>query len=286
MTRKRGLGKGLDALIPTDAGRNDSPAGILQVDVDAIVPNPHQPRKTFNPIDLKELADSIAAHGVLQPLIVKPVDDTGTHTLIAGERRLQAARQAGLRTVPVIIRDANEQDQLLLALIENLQREDLNPLEAAAGYNHLKEQYKLTHNQIAERIGKSRTAISNSMRLLNLPSVVQDALTSGAISEGHARALLGLPTAQAQAAALKTVLRNELNVRQTEDLVRRLTGERRTSRKPASRAPELTDLEEQLRQSLGTRVTLKQGRRGGSIIIRYYSDEELNALLERLVGGA
>ncbi len=286
MTRKRGLGKGLDALIPTDAGRNDSPAGILQVDVDAIVPNPHQPRKMFNPIDLKELADSIAAHGVLQPLIVKPVDDTGTHTLIAGERRLQAARQAGLRTVPVIIRDANEQDQLLLALIENLQREDLNPLEAAAGYNHLKEQYKLTHNQIAERIGKSRTAISNSMRLLNLPSVVQDALTSGAISEGHARALLGLPTAQAQAAALKTVLRNELNVRQTEDLVRRLTGERRTSRKPASRAPELTDLEEQLRQSLGTRVTLKQGRRGGSIIIRYYSDEELNALLERLVGGA
>jgi len=286
MTRKRGLGKGLDALIPTDAGRNDSPAGILQVDVDAIVPNPHQPRKTFNPIDLKELADSIAAHGVLQPLIVKPVDDTGTHTLIAGERRLQAARQAGLRTVPVIIRDANEQDQLLLALIENLQREDLNPLEAAAGYNHLKEQYKLTHNQIAERIGKSRTAISNSMRLLNLPSVVQDALMSGAISEGHARALLGLPTAQAQAAALKTVLRNELNVRQTEDLVRRLTGERRTSRKPAGRAPELTDLEEQLRQSLGTRVTLKQGRRGGSIIIRYYSDEELNALLERLVGGA
>ncbi len=281
MTRKRGLGKGLDALIPTGAP-DDS--GVAHVALDAIQPNPRQPRTDFDSESLDELTESIRKHGVLQPLVVTAEDDGESYTLIAGERRLQAARKAGLASVPVVIRQASERERLELALIENLQRTDLNPLEAAEGYRQLAEDFELTHEEIAARVAKNRTTVSNTLRLLSLSAGVKAALKAEQISEGHARALLGLPTAQAQSAALKAVVEKGLNVRQTEELVRRLSGDRKKPGKPAAKTPEERAIEEQLQQALGTRVTLRRGRRGGSLVLRFYSDEELNALVEQILG--
>jgi ParB family chromosome partitioning protein len=272
----------LDALIP--AGDAPEDGGVLQVRVDQIRPNPRQPRVDMQPSLLDDLAASIAEHGVLQPLIVTLDDQDTGYILIAGERRLQAARLAGLATVPVIVREASEQARLEMALVENLQRTDLNPLEAAEGYRQLVEDFDLSHGEIAHRVGKSRTTISNTLRLLNLPKAVRSKLSGGKISEGHARALLGLPSAQAQSAALKTVISRGLNVRQTEELVRRLAGERPAPRPPRKRLPEEVALEEKLRQALGTRVTLKRGDRGGSLVIHFYSDEELNAIADLILG--
>jgi ParB family chromosome partitioning protein len=284
MSRKSGLGKGLDALIPPGEEFPPPGGGVLQVSTDDIQPNPRQPRTDIDAEGLKELADSIKEHGILQPLIVaKPKAGSG-YLLIAGERRLEAARLAGLSRVPVIVRQADERQGLEWALIENLQRTDLNPLEAAAGYRQLAEDFGLSHEEIANRLGKSRTAVTNTLRLLRLPPAVRQALAEGVIREGHARALLALPSQQAQSAALQTVVKRELNVRQTEELVRRLSGERRPSRPPPARPPEEIALEEQLSGSLGTRVTVKRGRRGGSLVIRFYSDEELNAIVDRLLG--
>jgi ParB family transcriptional regulator, chromosome partitioning protein len=281
MAKKHGLGKGLDALIPAGEGAASTGGGVLQLPVERIQPNPRQPRHSVDPEDLKDLSESIRAHGVLQPLLVT---FTGSdYLLIAGQRRLQAARLAGLEFVPAIVRQASEVQQLELALIENLQREDLNPLEAAEGYQRLCDEFSLSHEAIAEQVGKSRTAVTNTLRLLKLAPAARQALAADRISEGHARALLGLPTAQAQGAALQTVLKRDLNVRQTEELVRRLSGQRRTSGRTTRRSAEETALEDQLRQSLGTRVLLRRGIRGGSIILHFYSDEELNALVERLL---
>lgn len=282
MPARRGLGKGLDALIPRAADQG----GVEQIDVEAILPNPRQPRRTFDTADLEGLAASIREHGVLQPLIVTPEPNSDRYRLIAGERRLQAARLAGLGAVPVIVRSVSDQGRLVLALIENLQRTDLNPLEAAEGYRQLTEDFNLSHEEVAARVGKARTAVSNTLRLLKLGGPARQALAEGRISEGHARALLGLPTGQAQTAALAMVEARALNVRQTEALVRRLVGERRPSRKTRSKSPEETDLEAQLRQALGTRVILRRSGKGGSLVIRFYSDEELNALLDRLLDGS
>ena len=282
MTRKRGLGKGLDALIPGDEPFGDK-GGVLQILIRDITPNPRQPRSEFDPDLLKELADSIAEHGVLQPLLVTPSPDNVGYQLIIGERRLQAAQLAGLDTVPVIVRQVDEQQQLVLALIENLQRMDLNPLEAAEGYHQLIEEFDLSHEAVATQVGKSRTAITNTLRLLNLEPSAKLALREGKISEGHARALLGLSKAQAQNAALQTVLKESLNVRQTEELVRRLGGDRRKSSPPRKKSADLSDVEEKLRQALGTRITISSSARGGRIIIHYYSDEELNALVDFLL---
>jgi len=282
MPRKHGLGKGLDALIPAGEGVAPSGGGVLQLPVDAIRPNPRQPRHQTDPEGLKDLADSIRAHGILQPLLVTPSPGQG-YELIAGQRRLQAARLAGLEFVPAILRQASELQQLELALIENLQRADLNPLEAAEGYQRLADEFSLSHEAIAEQVGKSRAAISNTLRLLKLAPAARAALAENRISEGHARALLGLPSAQAQGAALQTVVKRELNVRQTEELVRRLTGQRQAPIKASRRTAEETALEDELRQALGTRVLLRRGGRGGSIIIHFYSDEELNTLVDRLL---
>jgi ParB family chromosome partitioning protein len=283
MTRRRGLGKGLDALLPAPSGEIQPAGAMPEVPLDEIRPNPRQPRGPVDPGELKELAVSIRQHGVLQPLIVSRLEPGGGYLLIAGQRRLEAARLAGLSTVPVIIRQADERQHLELALVENLQREDLNPLEAAEGYRQLAEDFGLSHDQVATLVGKSRTAVSNTLRLLKLAPAVQEALRAGEISEGHARALLGLPSIQAQSASLQTVIRRALNVRQTEELVRRLTGQRRTSPARPRHTPEETDLEARLRQSLGTRVSLRRGQRGGSLVIHFYSDEELNALVDRLL---
>jgi ParB family chromosome partitioning protein len=201
--------------------------------------------------------------------------------LIAGERRLLAAKEAGLETVPVVVREATDQQRLELALIENIQRADLNPLEEAEAYRQLADDFGMTHEAIAIRVSKKRTTVTNTLRLLNLTADAKQALVDGEISEGHARALLSLESKQAQSAALSTLLRNDLNVRQTEELVRKLSGNKVTRRSRPALSPEIADLEERLRSHLNTQVSMKEYRKGGSITIRYFSDEELNAILDR-----
>jgi ParB family chromosome partitioning protein len=282
MTQKTGLGRGLDALI---LGSERPTAGsVTELPVDKIHPNPHQPRNRMDPGEMDELAASIREHGVIQPLIVTEGDQPGGYTLIAGERRLLAARQAGLAAVPAIIREASDQQRLELALIENLQRTDLGPLEAAEAFRQLAEDFSLSHEEIAVRVGKSRTTVTNTLRLLKLPPSVQSALADDQISEGHARALLALPTPQSQAAVLGTINSRGLNVRQTEALVRKLSGGEPPHKETAPRAPEIVVLEDRLRASLGTKVTLNQRRKGGTVVIHYYSDEELTAIIDRIVG--
>lgn len=285
MTRKRpGLGKGLDALIPMmEETYAASPSGAQEVAVEKITPNPRQPRRHFDQENLSELAASITEHGVIQPLIVTQGMQAGDYVLIAGERRLQASKQAGLKTVPVIVREASDQDRLELALIENVQRTDLSPLETAEAYQQLNDVFGLSHGEIAKRVGKSRTAVTNTLRLLNLPPSVQRAILDGKISEGHARALLGLPTPQSQAAALSTVLEKELNVRQTEVLVRKLVGEKFVAAQKPENPPEIKALEERLQTALGTKVRLTHGAKGGTITVHYYSNEELDGLLGKFL---
>ncbi len=280
MAKRSGLGKGLDALIPGGG----TPAGnqVQQVEIDRIIPNPRQPREHFDPEKLAELAASIREHGIIQPLVVSP-DGSGGYILIAGERRLQAARQAGLRKVPVVERETTDQQRLELALIENIQRADLNPLEEAEAYQHLQDEFGLSHEEIARRVGKSRTAVTNTLRLLQASKAVRQAVLDGRISAGHARALLGLPGEKAQDAALQTVLRDDLSVRRTEALVRKLSGQRLAAKPKKSASPELQALQERLQSALGTKVTLRHGRKGGAVTIHYYSDEELEALLARLL---
>jgi ParB family chromosome partitioning protein len=232
---------------------------------------------------LEELAESIREHGILQPLVVRTDPGGEGYILIAGERRLHAAKMAGLAQVPVTIRAATDQASLELSLIENLQRTDLNPLESASGYRRLAQDFDLTHEEIAARVGKSRAAVSNTLRLLNLSTEVQEALRAELITEGHARALLPLPNAQAESAALKSILDRDLNVRQTEELVAQLTGRRSKRSQPKRPSPEEAAIEGELRQALGTRVNLKRTKNGGRLVIHFYSDEELNALIDRLL---
>ncbi|MCJ7723549.1 MAG: ParB/RepB/Spo0J family partition protein, partial [Anaerolineales bacterium] len=276
------LGKGLEALIPT--GQTPlGDGGVTQVSVGMIAQNPRQPRVNFDETGLAELAASIREHGVIQPLVVTPVNSEGKHVLIVGERRLEAARSIGLQSVPVIIRHASDQQTLELALIENIQREDLNPLEEADAYRQLIDDFDLSHEEIALQVGKSRVSVTNTLRLLNLPESVKQALLDGRITEGHARALLGLPAREAQEAALQTVIIRELNVRQTEELVRKLSGQKPPAKQKFIPPPEIVDLEQRLRDSLGTKVILRHGKKGGSVTIHYYSDEELDTLLGRLL---
>jgi ParB family chromosome partitioning protein len=283
MSRKGGLGKGLGALIPNGySSVGDGSASF--VSVDKIIPNPRQPRREWAESELADLAQSIREHGILQPLIATYSPEADQYTLIAGERRLRAALLAGLSFVPIIVREATDQERLELALIENLQRADLSPLDTALAYVALNDEFNLTHEEIGNRVGKSREAVSNTIRLLKLPNPVRLALSSGQISEGHARALLGLEgSPQAQVAALDTILKNGLTVRQTEDLVRKFKGEKLLPVKKISQTPEIQEMEERLRTALGTRVTLKHGRKGGRLIIHYYSDEELDSLMSYLL---
>jgi len=282
MAQRTGLGKGLDALIP---GGKDSPSiagGVMQAAVESIARNPRQPRVQFDAGELDELAASIREHGIIQPLIVSP-GKNGAYVLIAGERRLQAAKKAGLQTVPVILRQASDRQHLELALIENVQRADLGPLEEADAYQHLVQDFGLSQEEVAARVGKSRVAVTNTLRLLGLSQRVKQALAEEQITEGHARALLGLTSAKAQEAALQTVLKLFLSVRQTEGLVRKLGGEKPKAKVKSKPAADVADIERRLRASLGTKVALKHGKKGGAVTIYYYSDEELDTLLERLL---
>jgi ParB family chromosome partitioning protein len=282
MSRRAGLGRGLEALIPGSAPQTGA---VSHLPLDSVIPNPRQPRTRFDPDELAELAASIREHGVLQPVIVTQDEDSDHYVLVAGERRWLAARQAGLTHIPAILREASDQSRLEMALIENVQRADLAPLETAEAYRQLAEDFGLSHEEIAARVGKSRAAVTNTLRLLKLPEAVRLALAEGKISEGHGRALLALPTPQAQAAALLTILTHELNVRQTEALVRRLAGERPAPVEKPAPPPEVADLERRLEDSLGTRVNLKRGSQGrGTVVIHFYSDEELDALIDRLLG--
>ena len=284
MPKRSGLGKGLDALIPTGQ-TTPSPfgdgSGITQVAVDLIQRNPRQPREKFDIEELENLAVSVREHGVIQPLIVTP-GKNGIYILVAGERRLQASRKAGLKTVPVVIRHATDQQLLELALIENVQRADLNAIEEAEAYQHLAKEFKMSHDAIAARVGKSRVAVTNTIRLLDASAAVKQALVDGQITEGHARAMLRLASAGSQEELLKKVVTLDLSVRQTEMLARKYSGQKPASKKKASRNADVSDVERRLRSSLGTKVSLKHGKKGGTVTIYYYSNEELDSLLEKL----
>ena len=287
MAKRSGLGKGLDALITstdtsTDIAPKTSETGITQVAVDKIVRNPRQPRLHFNQGELDELAASIKEHGVIQPLIVS-ANGNGIYTLIAGERRLRASRQAQLESVPVVIREVSEQQQLEWALIENVQRADLSPLEEAEAYLQLNNEFGLSHETIAKQVGKSRVAITNTMRLLKLSDGVKSALVDKLISEGHARALLGLNTDEAQEAALQTVVSLRLNVRQTEQLVNKMNGEKPAPKEIVEKSPEVLDIENRLASRFETKVSMRYSPKGGSITLYYAKDEDLDALLEKLL---
>jgi len=279
--RTFGLGRGLDALIPA----SHEERGVLEVAIDRVERNPNQPRTSFDEAPLGELAASIAVHGVLQPIVVRSLADGG-YQLIAGERRLRAARLAGLETIPVIVRDGGDgTDSLELALIENLQREDLNAIETALAYRELIDRFSLTHEAVARQVGKSRVAISNALRLLELAPETRLAIVEGRISEGHGRALAAITIAELQRAALSVVLERQLSVRQTEELVRRKRDEA-PSRERRSLDHDLQDLEAQLRGVLATKVGIVRTRRGGRLVIDFYSDEELDRLYSIITRGA
>ena len=279
MSRARGLGRGLSALIPATAG-------VDEVDVDLIVPNPHQPRSEISDESIEELVESIREHGVLQPLLVSTSDSDGVYCLIAGERRLRAARAAGLARVPVLVKEAASREMLELALVENLQREDLNALEEAHAFRRLAEEFDMTQEAIASRVGRSRTAVANSLRLLGLSDEIKVSLVSGAISEGHARALLGLEDESARRQAWLRVVEHGLTVRGTETLVRNWANGKATRQGTVSGSiddPDVVALESKLRTSLGTKVELRRRKNGrGRLVLHFYSDEELEGLLTRL----
>ena len=271
--RAFGLGRGLESLIPPPEGGD----AAREIAIDRIEANPHQPRARFEGPDLDELATSIETHGVLQPVVVRGLAN-GNYQLIAGERRVRAARIAGLTHVPAVVREPTEEQMVELALIENLQRTDLNPLEEAIGFRILIERFGMAHEDIAGRVGRSRVAVTNALRLLDLAPETQEALMDGLITEGHARALAGLTVAGLQVAALEVVLERHLSVRQTEELVRR---RRRPGQGTDNGAAErdLQDAETRLREILATRVAITRSRRGGRISIDFASDEELDRLL-------
>ncbi len=253
---------------------------IMKVPINTVSPNPHQPRKDFDENKLQELADSIKEYGVLQPLVVS-IKDSGGYELIAGERRLKASKIAGLKEVPVIVRNVSEQNKAELSLVENIQRYDLNPIEEARAYEKLQNTFSITQDEIALKIGKSRSTISNVLRLLYLPVEIQKALISKAITEGHARSILAISNLEKQRALFDLIVRENLTVRQTEDKAREAsTG----SRVPKKRRidPDIQKYEEQLSQALSTKVRIRKSKTGGQIIINYYSDEEFNALLTNL----
>lgn len=257
---------------------------LMEIDIDLIQPNPWQPRKVFNQQALQELADSIKEHGVLQPLVVVPAPD-GTYQLIVGERRLRAAKLAGLVKVPAIIRDfLEEQKKLELALIENIQRHNLDPIEEAHAYKQLAEQYNLSHEEVARKVGKARTTISNMLRLLNLPIKIQNAVAEGIISEGHARPLVSLMAMEKQLAMMDLIIKEELTARQVEEKVRELLDRPKVVRAPRGGPmdPEVAALESELRGKLGTKVKVQKSGESGRITIEFFSQEELNSFMDKV----
>jgi len=273
---ERGLGRGLGALIPR------SGPGLREVPVDAIRPNPWQPRTNFDQQELEELAQSIREHGVLQPVLVSQQKD-GSFQLITGERRWRAVQIAGMPTVPAMVKEATPQASLELALVENIQRRDLNPLEEAHAFRALLDEHGLTQEQLGQRIGKSRVSITNTLRLLHLPDPVRDALANGSITEGHARAILMANDEADRLKVLERVLERHLSVRDTEAFARQLNDKATQTTTDTPPDPDVERLEDAFRQALGTRVRLVKGRRGGRLVITFFSDEELQGLYDAIV---
>ncbi len=284
---KRGLGRGLSALIPRapdphpQEGNQTTPSS-LEVAVDRITPSPFQPRRSFDEGKIEELAASIRNQGIIQPLVVRPRGDD--YELIAGERRWRAAIKAGLSCVPVVVRSANDHEALQLALVENLQREDLNPIEEAAGYRRLQEEFQWSQEQMAEKVGKSRPAIANSLRLLALPAEVQHELSVGNLPAGQARALLGLHTEPLILSACREVIAKGLSTRETEKMVRQLIVGRKRRHAVPIVDPDLKSLVEELQRSLGTRVRLLPKARSakGKIEIEYYTVADLARIIQTI----
>jgi ParB family chromosome partitioning protein len=277
---KPALGRGLSALLPSRSDENVPRGTAREVEIDRLVSGRFQPRQDFPDRSLAELADSIREQGVVQPIVVVPRGDR--FEIVAGERRWRAARKAGLERVPVVVREkATDRDLLEIALVENLQREDLNPLEAAAAYARLREEFQLTQEDVARRVGKDRATVANSLRLLKLPPAVREKVRDGSLSAGHARALLALASPDDQVSVAEEIVRRALSVRQTESRIAALTAGTRVTR-PQRRDPFTRDAEEKLSRRLGTRVHIRRRRRGGSIDIAFSSEEELIGLFERL----
>lgn len=285
----KALGRGLDALLKPVAPAPAEPGagGAAQIPVDKIRPNRYQPRTQFNPESLQELADSIKAHGLAQPLLVSPSAVPGEYELVAGERRLRASKLAGLAEVPCVVRQVTERERHELSLIENIQREDLNPLEEAEALKKIMQEFSATQEEVARALGRSRPAVANKLRLLELPEAVRQALRDGQITEGHARALLGLSDADRQAELGQRVLREKLTVRDVERLVTDWQAAKRDGTvRPAKRKdPDLRHLEEELQKSLGRRVEIQaRGQKKGWLRLAFYSVDDLDALVAQLKG--
>lgn len=284
---KKALGKGIGALLGEE--EQGGPSLVAEVPLSALKPSPQQPRHGFNETSLRELADSIREKGVLQPILVEPAQD-GTYTIVAGERRVRAARLAGLRTIPVVVRQFSPQEKLEIALIENVQREDLSPIEQALAYRRLMEMASLSQEQVAVKVGKDRSTVANTLRLLRLPEEAQAALATGAISQGHARALLMIVNPSDQELLLRRMVENGISVREAEGAAAALNRGKKGARKPgragaatsARREPELHEIEERLIEKLGTKVTIRGTARKGRIEVSYFSSDDLERLLHLL----
>jgi len=291
--QKKGLGRGLGSLIPQKVSPTlvkeenqeiilePNTKQIVEIPIEKIEPNPMQPRQVFNHQELEELIESIKEYGIIQPLVVtKAADDM--YQLIAGERRWRASKIAGLKTVPAIVRDVSEQEKLELSLIENIQRKNLNPIELAASYQRLINEFNLTQEEISKRLGKSRSKIANTIRLLQLPEEIQKAIVNGKITEGHARVILSLPSKKEQLDFLKKILQHNFTVRDAEQESRKYT--RRRPRQLRSLKDPLTEAQkEEIRQKLNTKVDIKKSQGSGQIIIEFYSEEELQEIINRIV---
>ena len=279
--QKQALGKGLGALIPDLSALDDKEKkalGINEIELDKIVPNEYQPRKVFNDEKMKELAASIKEQGVIQPVIVHRTG--GGYQLIAGERRWRASRLAGLKTIPALVKEATKRELLEMALIENIQREDLNPLEAAEAYKRLQDEFKLTQEDLAKRVGKERSTVTNFLRLLGLPKEIKQELATGALSMGHAKALLSLERVRDQMQVAVMIVKKGLSVREAEALAARLKNP--PKEKKARLSHELKSVEEKLKKTLGTKVNIIAKSKGGRIVIEYYSTEELDRIIDKI----
>lgn len=280
---KKALGKGLEALLPVGGPKVAATGGEVEhLPVEHIMPNRYQPRKEFAESELTELADSVKQNGLLQPVLVRRKGD-GLYELIAGERRLRAAKLAGLKSIPAVVRNTSDEQTMELALVENLQRKDLNPMEAARAYHRLVNEFGLTQDAVAQRIGKDRSSIANVVRLVNLPSEIQGLMESGHLTTGHAKVLLGLTRPELQLKLARQIVDSQLSVRQAEHLVSRLGRATRVKRTPSRRGA-YPDLEERLQRRFGTRVTIVAGRSGGKIMLDYFTSEDLDRLVEMLLG--
>jgi ParB family chromosome partitioning protein len=277
------LGRGLSALIP-EAAKKQTTDRVISLSIDDISPNPYQPRVQMDETSLSELSASIKEKGVVQPIIVRSLG-TDKYEVIAGERRLRASKLAGLSEIPVIVKEVDDAEAMALAITENIQREDLNPIELARAYSVLMDHFKLTQEQLAQSMGKSRSAVANIIRLLNLPHTIQEQVLSGKISMGHARALLALEHDKQRLSVCEKIIESDLSVRQTERLIKKLVHQSEAKNETTKHFPEIEALENRLRTMLATQVRIRQGKSKGKIEIEYYSDEDLDRIANILKAG-